>query len=69
MPTIAETRTSDYVCYATWSGDDNVPVEPDSTYLFVDTTNTVPLPQCGDTYNPKTKTWTYMPPLKVVDIL
>jgi len=63
MPTIAETRTSDYVCYATWSGEDNVPVEPDSTYLFVDTTNTVPLPECGDIYDPLTGTWTYPPPL------
>jgi len=49
MPTIAETRTSDYVCYATWSGDD--------------TTNTVPLPECGDIYDPLTGTWTYPPPL------
>ena len=62
MPTIAETRTSDYVCYATWSGDGNVPVEPDSSYLFVDTTKTVPLPQGGDIYDPVTATWTYMPP-------
>ena len=62
MVTIAETRTSDYVCYATWSGGDNVPAEPDDTYLFVDTTNTVPLPQCGDIYDPVTATWTYMPP-------
>lgn len=60
--TVAETRTSDYVCYATWMGGDDLPIAPDSTYLFIDTTTTVPLPQCGDIYNPVTGTWTYMPP-------
>tara|TARA_R110000751_G_scaffold155285_1_gene260437 strand:+ start:295 stop:489 length:195 start_codon:yes stop_codon:yes gene_type:complete len=63
MATVAEMRTSDYVCYATWSGD-VAPVAPDSTYLFVDTTTTVPLPQCGDIYDPLTETWTYTPPLE-----
>ena len=63
MATIAETRTSDYVCYATWSGEDNIPIEPDITYLFVNTTSTVPVPECGDIYDPLTGTWTYPPPL------
>ena len=63
MATIAETRTSDYVCYATWSGEDNIPIEPGITYLFVDTTSTVPVPECGDIYDPLTGTWTYPPPL------
>jgi hypothetical protein len=54
----AQTRTSNYVLYATWAGGDIVPVEPDSSYLFVDTTDTVPLPQLGDVYDPATSTWT-----------
>ena len=62
MATVAETRTSDYVCYAMWSGGDDLPIAPDSTYLFVDTTTTVPLPQVGDIYNPLTQTWTSPPP-------
>jgi hypothetical protein len=62
MATVAETRTSDYVCYATWSGADTVPVEPDASYLFIDTTTTVPLPQCGDVYDPLAETWTYTQP-------
>ena len=62
MSTVAETRTSDYVCYATWMGGDDLPIAPDSTYLFVNTTDTVPLPQCGDIYNPSTQTWTSPPP-------
>jgi hypothetical protein len=61
MSTVAETRTTNYVCYATWSGGDTLPIEPDSSYLFVDTTNTVPLPTNGDIYDPVTATWTYMP--------
>ena len=62
MSTVAETRTVDYVCYATWMGGDDLPIAPDSTYLFVNTTDTVPLPQCGDIYNPVTGTWTYTTP-------
>jgi hypothetical protein len=62
MATVAEMRTSDYMCYATWSGEDTLPIAPDSTYLFVETTDTVPLPQCGDIYDPLAETWTYTPP-------
>jgi hypothetical protein len=54
--------TSDYVCYATWTGGDSMPIEPDASYLFVDTTDTVPTPQGGDVYNPATQTWTTPPP-------
>jgi hypothetical protein len=58
MRSQAQTRTSDYKCYALWSGGDSMPIEPDATYLFVDTTNTVPLPKGGDIYDPATQTWT-----------
>jgi hypothetical protein len=58
--TQAQTMTSNYVCYATWMGGDTMPIEPDGTYLFVDTTNTIPLPTGGDIYNPATQTWTYV---------
>ena len=62
MSTVAETRINNYVCYATWSGGDIIPVAPDHTYVFIDTTTTVPLPQEGDIYNPSTQTWTSPPP-------
>ena len=68
MSNVAETRTSDYVCYSIWSGGDDLPIAPDSTYLFVDTTNTVPLPQEGDIYNPLTQTWTTPPTVTVLRI-
>lgn len=61
--TVAETRTSDYVCYATWEGGDDLPIAPDETYLFVLTTNTVPKPECGDIYNPVSGIWTYHAPV------
>jgi hypothetical protein len=61
MKTQAQTMTSDYVCYATWTGGDSMPIEPDASYLFVDTTDTVPTPQSGDVYNPATQTWTTPP--------
>lgn len=59
MNTIAEMRTVDYVCYATWSGGEDVPIAPDATYVFIDTTTTVPVPVCGDIYDPATTTWLY----------
>jgi hypothetical protein len=60
MKTQAQTRTTDYTCYATWMGGDSLPIEPDATYLFVDTTDTVPLPTYGDIFDPATQTWTYV---------
>ena len=54
---VAETKTSDYVAYAVWSGGNDVPVAPDGNYLFVDITDTTPLPKVGDVYNPATQTW------------
>lgn len=62
MRTQAQTRTSDYACYAIWLGGDDMPVEPDASYLFINTTDTVPTPQGGDVYNPATQTWTTPPP-------
>jgi hypothetical protein len=62
MANQAQTRTTDYVCYATWVGEGAFPIAPDNTYLFIDTTDTVPLPQVFDVYDPATGTWTYTVP-------
>ena len=63
MATVAEIRTFNYICYATWIGEGAPPIEPDDTYLFIDTTDTVPLPQVFDVYDPVTGTWTYTAPV------
>jgi len=58
MKTQAQVKTIDYVCYATWVGsDDDVPIEPDASYLFIDTTSVSPPVQGGDVYDPATGTW------------
>jgi hypothetical protein len=58
--TQAQTMTADYSCFATWMGGDDMPVEPDDTYFFIDITDTVPPPDIGDIYDPATQTWTYV---------
>jgi hypothetical protein len=62
MTTQAQTRTANYVCYVTWQGGDSLPVAPDATYTFVETTGMTPLPEAGDVYNPATQTWSTPPP-------
>ena len=55
---VAETKTSDYVAYTIWSGGDDIPIAPSADYLFVDITDTSPLPSVGDVYDPASETWT-----------
>ena len=58
MKSQAQTHVGDYRCHATWSGSGEMPVAPDETYLFIDTTASIPPPRGGDIYNPVAKTWT-----------